>query len=33
MVKTVDDLQPGETGIIKKHSVTGTLGNTSEKWD
>lgn len=26
MVKTVDDLQPGETAIIKKHSVSGTLG-------
>ena len=26
MAKTVDDLQPGETGIIKKHSVNGTLG-------
>lgn len=26
MVKTVDDLQPGETAIIKKHTVSGTLG-------
>ena len=26
MAKTVDDLQPGETAIIKKHSVSGTLG-------
>ena len=26
MVKTVDDLQLGETAIIKKHTVSGTLG-------
>lgn len=26
MVKTVDDLQPGETGIVKSHKVKGTLG-------
>ena len=25
-MKTVDDLKPGESGIIKKHSVSGTLG-------
>ncbi len=26
MVRTVDDLKPGETGIVKTHKVTGTLG-------
>ncbi len=26
MVRTVDDLQPGETAIIKTHKVTGTIG-------
>ncbi len=26
MVRTVDDLKPGETGIVKQHSVKGTLG-------
>lgn len=26
MVKTVDDLVPGETGVIKKHKVKGSLG-------
>lgn len=26
MVKTVDDLRPGETGIVKTHKVSGTLG-------
>ena len=26
MVNIVDDLQQGETAIIKKHSVSGTLG-------
>ena len=26
MTKTVDDLKPGETGIIQKHKINGTLG-------
>lgn len=26
MAKTVDDLRPGETGVVKKHRVKGTLG-------
>ncbi len=26
MTKTVDDLRPGETGIIKRHGIKGTLG-------
>ena len=26
MVKTVDDLKPGETGVVKTHKVSGTLG-------
>ena len=26
MVKTVDNLKPGETGIVKKHRVKGALG-------
>ncbi len=26
MVKTVDDLRPGESGIVKTHKVKGTLG-------
>jgi Fe2+ transport system protein FeoA len=26
MIKTIDDLQPGETGIIKKHKIKGNLG-------
>lgn len=26
MAKTVDDLQPGESGIIRKHRVKGSLG-------
>ena len=26
MAKTVDDLIPGETGIVKQHRVKGTLG-------
>jgi len=26
MAKTVDDLLPGESGIVKKHRVKGTLG-------
>ncbi|HIH35209.1 MAG TPA: ferrous iron transport protein A [Methanosphaera sp.] len=25
-MRTVDDLRPGETGIVKTHKVTGTLG-------
>ena len=26
MAKTVDDLRPGESGIVKKHRVKGSLG-------
>lgn len=26
MAKTVDDLKPGESGIVKKHRVHGSLG-------
>ncbi|MBQ6218855.1 MAG: ferrous iron transport protein A [Methanosphaera sp.] len=26
MKKTVDDLQPGEIGVVKTHKVEGTLG-------
>lgn len=26
MVKTLDDLKPGETGVVRKHRVRGTLG-------
>ena len=26
MVKTLNDLKPGESGIIKKHQIKGTLG-------
>ena len=26
MARTVDDLQPGESGIVKKHRVHGSLG-------
>ena len=26
MTKTVDDLKPGETGIIKKHNIKGKMG-------
>ncbi len=26
MVRTADDLNIGETGIIKKHKISGTLG-------
>ena len=26
MAKTVDDLEPGEMGVVKKHKVQGTLG-------
>lgn len=26
MIKTVDDLKPGETGIIKKHNIKGKMG-------
>lgn len=26
MVKTADDLKPGETGIVKQHKVKGSLG-------
>ena len=26
IMRTVDDLRPGETGIVKTHKVTGTLG-------
>ena len=26
MTKTVDDLQPGETGVVKTHKVKGILG-------
>lgn len=26
MIKTVDDLKPGESGVIKKHSIKGNIG-------
>lgn len=26
MARTLDDLKPGETGIVKSHKVKGTLG-------
>jgi Fe2+ transport system protein FeoA len=26
MAKTVDDLKPGETGVVRTHRVKGTLG-------
>ncbi len=26
MAKTVDDLQPGETGVVRTHKVKGALG-------
>lgn len=26
MARTVDDLKPGETGVVKKHRVRGSLG-------
>ena len=26
MAKTVDDLKPGESGVVKTHKVKGTLG-------